>query len=428
MRRLALPVVILLGLVVRWLVREHTTPDTFNFLLPWYEFARQHGVSALGYGFTNYTPLYTYALLGVTRLDGLGAPLTLIKAISIPFELGCAAVIHQIVWELSGARRRAIGAFAACWLAPTVLMNGAFWGQAEAIWAFFTLLSVWLFLRGRNGVAAFGMGFATKFQAAFLGPFVLGMVLRRRPRYWLWLAVVPLVYIACAAPVLLAGRPLPEVLGVYVQQANAFHYLTKNAANIWVFLPLPYGVGTTVGLALTLAAGLALAVRVAHLKDPTPELLLKYACASLLLMPLLLPKMHERYFYGFELASIALAFVNLRYLPLAVASQVSGVLAYLVFESGAQTVLSLPAAAFLNLGVAGSLLADLWRRGEAVGRAPARHWGLFLGAAVALIVSVAFLPAQSWLIVVLAGLTCVGFMDLVRDSLWGERAAPSAAS
>ncbi|WP_456663794.1 hypothetical protein [Bradyrhizobium sp. LB13.1] len=51
-------------------------------------------------------------------------------------------------------------------------------------------------------------------------------------------------------------------------------------------------------------------------------------------MPYLLPKMHERYFYAFEFASIALACLNPRYLPFAVIAQVAGELSYLAFESG----------------------------------------------------------------------------------------------
>lgn len=38
-----------------------------------------------------------------------------------------------------------------------------------------------------------------------------------------------------------------------------------------------------------------------------PEVLLTAAAASLLLAPYLLPKMHDRYFYPFELTAIILA-------------------------------------------------------------------------------------------------------------------------
>lgn len=46
------------GLGVRFLLRGYATPDTTEFLLPWYAFARVHGVAALSTGFTNYAPLY----------------------------------------------------------------------------------------------------------------------------------------------------------------------------------------------------------------------------------------------------------------------------------------------------------------------------------------------------------------------------------
>ncbi|MET4450328.1 hypothetical protein ABIB10_000397 [Bradyrhizobium sp. RT3b] len=69
--------------------------------------------------------------------------------------------------------------------------------------------------------------------------------------------------------------------------------------------------------------------------------------------------MHERYFYAFELASIALACINPRYLPFAVIAQVDGVLSYLGFESG--IIMGLLPAALGNTFLEFYLVLDLWR-------------------------------------------------------------------
>ena len=69
------------GLICRYAALDYKTADTSAYLLPWYDYARLHGVAALGHTFTNYTPFYSYLLLIATRFDGIAAPWYLIKAI-----------------------------------------------------------------------------------------------------------------------------------------------------------------------------------------------------------------------------------------------------------------------------------------------------------------------------------------------------------
>ncbi|TYO62039.1 hypothetical protein FXV83_34965 [Bradyrhizobium hipponense] len=359
------------GLALRCLAREHATDDAIQFLIPWYGFARDHGIGALAEPFTNYTPFYSYLLLIAARFDWLGQPLSLVKAISAVFELGCAIAVAQIVWRATKVPLRTSLAFCAVWLAPTVLFNGAMWAQADSIWTFFTLVSVALFMRGRNGVLPFAAAVSVKAQGVFLGPLVLGMLLRRRI-HPAWLAAVPGIYVVLAIPVFVAGRSLGSVAGVYLEQAHTFHRLTMNAANIWVLAGgTPYEIGVAIGLVLAAVSGLALSMFIARSKRTGPEFILLAACVSLMLMPYLLPKMYERYFYAFELASIALACINPRYLPFAVIAQVDGVLSYLGFESG--IIMGLLPAALGNTFLVFYLVLDLWR-GERAFHFPKLAW------------------------------------------------------
>ncbi|MGY2932405.1 hypothetical protein ACVWZ6_002007 [Bradyrhizobium sp. GM6.1] len=150
------------------------------------------------------------------------------------------------------------------------------------------------------------------------------------------------------------------MFAVYLDQAHTFNRLTMNAANIWVLAGgLPYAIGVAVGMVLAAASGLALSIFIARSRRAGPEFILLVACVSLMLMPYLLPKMHERYFYAFELASIALACLNPRYVPFAVIAQVDGVLSYLAFENG--IVLGVLPAALCNSLLVYYLVHDLWR-------------------------------------------------------------------
>jgi Gpi18-like mannosyltransferase len=380
------------GLVLRYFAREHATDDTIRYVIPWYVFARDHGVGGLAEAFTNYTPFFSYLLLIAARFDWLGEPLSLLKMISAVFEFGCAIAVAQIVWQATKVPLRASLGFCAVWLAPTVIFNGAVWGQTDSIWTFFTLVSVALFMRDRNGVVSFALAFSVKAQAVFLGPFVLGMIMRRKIHV-AWLATIPGIYVVLAIPVLVAGRSLASVFEVYLDQANTFHRLTMNAANIWVLAgATPYAIGVAAGLVLAAASGLALSIFIARSKQAGPEFILLAACVSLMLMPYLLPKMHERYFYAFELASIALACLNPRYLPFAAIAQVDGVLSYLAFESG--IVLGLLPAALCNTVLVFYLVLDLWRA-ERGFRFPRFAWLGFIVSIAGLLSNLVF-EGASW--------------------------------
>jgi Gpi18-like mannosyltransferase len=372
-------VALLAGLTIRWTLRSHVSGDARVYLLPWYAFVRAHGLGSLRYAFSNYPPYYTYVLLVLTRLEGLATPLILIKAVSVLFELACAMMAARIARSSGGGRWAGACGFAGVWLAPTALLNGSYWAQSDSLWTFFVLVSLMLFMQGRNGVPAFALAFAVKLQCIFFGPFMLGRIVRRRA-LWPWLAVVPVVYLVVALPVLIAGRPLGSVLSIYLDQANTYHLLSLNAANFWIFGPVDETLGTVIGLISATLAGIFIAVMTARIAEGDHEGLMVAACASLLMMPFLLPKMHDRYFYAFEIASIALACANPRYVALAVIAQANGVLSYMMFDEGLPLETLAPAA-ICNAGMA-LLLIEQMLRPRAGRRMPRAALAAFFGAAV----------------------------------------------
>jgi Gpi18-like mannosyltransferase len=354
---------VLAGLLCRYVTLDHKTADTALYLLPWYEFARAHGLASLGQTFTNYTPFYSYLLVLASRFDGWAEPWHLIKAISFVFEFGCAIVAARLV-STGGARAPMPAlAFVCVWLAPTVLYNGALWGQADSIWTFFCLLSLYFLCRHKPGAGmiSFGAGFAIKAQAVFFGPFVLGLVLRRKIP-WPWLAAIPAMYFVLAMPALLLGQPLADVISVYWRQAETYRRLSANAANLWLFVPNQfYATGVIVGLLLASIVGLALAATIARSKIRfSTELTVLVAALSLLLMPFLLPKMHDRYFYAFEVTAIVLACLNPKLMAVAILAQLDGVLSYFAFDGVNRYGPFVAALGNAALCVALSLYA--WRR------------------------------------------------------------------
>ncbi|HEY3679690.1 MAG TPA: hypothetical protein VGL45_13310 [Bradyrhizobium sp.] len=336
----------MVGLACRYVALDQVTDDTTKFLLPWYEFAQSHGIASLGHTFTNYTPFYSYLLVAATAFDGVFEPWHLIKGISFIFEFGCALMAMRLV---ASDRTRIYSpsvAFAAVWLAPTVLFNGAVWGQADAIWTFFILLSLYFICRDKPlaGVVSFSVGFSVKAQAIFLSPLIFALVLRRTI-HWLWLAAIPIVYLAVAAPALLLGQPLSDILTVYFNQAETFARLSMNAANIWLFVPNRlYAAGVAAGMIISAAGGLALSIVAARTENLRKvEHLVPVAALSLILMPFVLPKMHDRYFYAFEVMAIVLACLKPRFSAIAVMAQINGVIAYLSYYGIAAPLMGLAA-------------------------------------------------------------------------------------
>jgi len=161
-------------------------------------------------------------------------------------------------------------------------------------------------------------------------------------------------------PAVLAGRPLIEVLRVYIDQGNTFPWLSGNAASIWALAQhTPYRLGVLIGLVAAGAAGFVLAALVEKSRRTDIEFNTLAACLSLLTMPLLLPKMHDRYFYAFEVLSIVLACLNRRYLLVALAAQTSAILSYLAYDQ--HIYVGVPVAAGQNLILAGFLLVSFVR-------------------------------------------------------------------
>ena len=192
--------------------------------------------------------------------------------------------------------------------------------------------------RGRVALAMLATGIAISFklQAVFVAPLVLAVLLAARGRWWT-LAFLPFAYAAMMVPAWLAGRPARDLILLYVAQGEYFHDLARSVPNMWQVLravspDLPYGPGVLVGL--TLAAGAVVLVAAAargRLDDPRRVLLV--ALTGAMLVPYVLPKMHNRYFFLADVLSFAYAIVSpsRRATWIALLAQMASLLAYATF-------------------------------------------------------------------------------------------------
>jgi Gpi18-like mannosyltransferase len=213
-------------------------------------------------------------------------------------------------------------------------MNSSVWAQCDAIYVAFVLFSFYAALKDRRIAMwlLWGVAIAFKLQATFFLPVLIYLWLASKKSriYDPLLALIP--FVLGLLPPLLAGQPIDSVLSVYVVQGVTYPHLSANAASIFGLYPFgPAGfipVGRLVAIA---AVGSLLVFALLKMKmDRQKSALLAFATVSVLLLPFLLPQMHERYFYLAEIFSLLLACLSVRMVWVAAAIQFASAITYLV--------------------------------------------------------------------------------------------------
>lgn len=291
--------------------------DIRDYLIPWTRYLLDHGrFAALGDDFSEYAPTYLYLLaLGSWTAPALGV-LPAIKLVSIVGTLFLAGAMYTLLATCL-PRRQALSGGALTLIAPTVVANGPVWGQCDALYTSCAILAVAAFIRQRPmlAMAAVGAALSLKLQGVFIAPLVLAMLLAGRARWWM-LAIIPAVYVAAMLPAWLAGRPAIDLALLYLAQGDHYHDLARSVPNIWQILralvTIPYPVGVTIGLIAAAGGTIAVAWRTRH-HLAQPEDVVLVALLGAIVVPYLLPKMHNRYFFMADL--LAGAYVFLRPTP-----------------------------------------------------------------------------------------------------------------
>lgn len=324
---------IIFALTIRLVCVPNKSVDYKYFLDPWYDFIASHGgFSALKYGFADYTPSYLYWLLiASTLLSGLPKILA-IKLFAMTIDFICAFFTYKIVKLKYPVGRMANWAFLAVILSPTVIYNSSLWGQCDVIYTTGLIACVY-FLSIHKQIPAFisfGVALSFKLQAMFLAPLLLTLLVKKRIS-WLYLPIIPLVYLVAMLPAWIAGRPIKELLFLYLQQGNKYQQLAKGAPNFYQFIPNEfYNIFLPTGLILTVFAIFSLSYLVYKSKlEITQERLIYLGTISVFFMPYLLPKMHERYFYPTDILSIIFVFYFPQHRWVAISVQLASFFSYL---------------------------------------------------------------------------------------------------
>ena len=329
---------VLAALAVRYPLLPFVSSDMRTYLTPWWAFLVENGYfAALQHDFSNYSVPYLYLLAAAAFLTGGAHSLAAIKIISIVFDFVLAFFVGKCVSiRYPESKTIPVAAALATLFAPTVVANGALWGQADAIYTAFLAGCLYFLLAGRQAwaFAAFGLAFSFKLQALFLAPAFLWL-LAKKAVHWRCFLLSPLVWLVTLLPAWFLGRPLGDLrdglLTIYPRQIVEFRpRLALGAPNLYQWAPRDWHdwYPLFAVLAAALLAAIAVAVRRSRARI-TPELTVLLATFSVLLAPYILPKMHDRYFFPADVFAIVLAFYRpcAWYVPVVVGSASS--IAYL---------------------------------------------------------------------------------------------------
>lgn len=327
-----------IAFAARALCMNYATGDYNDFLRHWVEYFRQNGGFA---GFSgevgNYNVPYLYFLALFSYIDV--SDLYLIKILSVIFDVVLAFAVMKLSGVFTHSAKKRLAAFLIALLLPTVVMNGAMWGQCDSIYAAFAVLALWRGLSDKpvSAMVFMALSFAFKLQAVFLLPIFLVLIIAGRMKLR-HLLVFPLTYVVVILPAVLLGRPFLKTLTLYFSQAGTIGSgLNYNAPAFfaWFTGKEDAGVWSIVGVcaAALLVLGILLWVwrKRANLNN---EIILGLALLFVLCIPFLLPHMHDRYFFLADVLTLVPAVLYARYFPITVCTSAGSLICYTAYFLG----------------------------------------------------------------------------------------------
>lgn len=327
------------AMLIRALCLDHVSLDYANFLSHWYEYFKSNGgIEAMADSVGDYNAPYLYFMAAISYSDV--PDLYLIKLFSILWDVllawGCLRLTRPLMRGRVGSIAPLI-AFGAALLLPTVVLNGAYWGQCDVIYGALAIHAAALTMEGKHkaAIALMGVAFSVKLQAIFVLPLWGVLWLAGKVKFReLW--VFPLAYFGTIVPALLLGKPLGDILGVYLNQLGEYPRLVLNAPSVYQLIPYGAQINEDAAAKLGIAAAAVLVLALLALgfllRDRlNRDVIMTMAVVLCIGVPFFLPHMHERYFFLADVFTLCWACANLRNIPAAVLAAGSSLASYCVY-------------------------------------------------------------------------------------------------
>lgn len=318
-----------------------------------------NGALALGGEFSNYNFPYLFLMFLASLLPI--EPLLAIKCVSLVGDILLAFSVAALFAQFRPAGiSPKLAALVALFL-PTVLLNASMWGQCDSFYTSFLLLSLKCLLANdpRNAWLLWGVALSFKLQSVFFLPALVLISLRNRYNPLLPMLSAA-VWVALSSPPIFFGRSLESTYSIYANQTQE-HRLVAGAANIYSWFPTATAEDGRIPALIFCAVTLTF-VGIAYWRgDDSNGRKVLLAVTVVAVCPLLLPQMHERYFFAAEVMSLLLLRQRkLRLTPWLFAG--TGAVVYVLYFLSNQYALPLMLASIFQCVAVGILLVALWRR------------------------------------------------------------------
>lgn len=331
---LLVTLITILGLYCRYKLYPFESQDYIQNLSRWWDkLAAAGGIDGLKLQVGNYTQPYVYLMALGTYLPW--SSLTVIKSISVLFDLILAVLVALTVWHCTRSNFKTLFSYCFTFLAPTVIVNSALWAQCDSVIMVFILLTILMFLKEKPSCAcvSFGIAMAIKIQSIFIAPVFLILWMNRKVEFK-HLLLIPLSYALSFIPTALAGGNYFDALTfAYWQITTTANDLSFNCANMWAPIRsiVDYDISkgaTMLALSTTFVATYTCIRKKLVLNN---QLIITLFLFFSLLIPFMLPHMHERYYYYAEIISIIYAMMNIKKLYVPISLMLVSIYSYLPF-------------------------------------------------------------------------------------------------
>lgn len=326
--------VIALGLafVLRGSQMNYQSGDYNSFLAPWVEYFRvSGGFKGLSESVGNYNVPYLYflALFSYLPLNDL----YLIKLLSVFFDVVLAFGMMKLASVFTRSAPKRLAAYLITLLLPTVIINGAMWGQCDSIYVSLAVLALWLALsdRPKLSMVFMALSFGFKLQAVFIMPIYLVLLFAKKIKLWHFL-IFPAAYVAEILPAVLCGRPFMDTLTLYLHQADSVGSgLNYNSPSFFALISGEVNVAalSAVGVSAAFLFVFAILIWAWYKRENLNNAaILGIALLFAAGIPFLLPHMHDRYFFMLDVLALLPAVLWVSYSPVALFASFASLLCY----------------------------------------------------------------------------------------------------
>lgn len=358
-------IISIMAFYLRTLLIHNVTSDFKYCINEWFNDLKLNGgLLGLKLDIGNYNVPYLFILALLTYLPINN--LVSVKMVSIIFDFICAITIKKIAEILLEDNKNkefiSLLIYAVVLFLPTVILNSAYWGQADSIYTAFILISLKYVLEKKyfKAFIFLGIAFSFKLQFIFILPLYIILYISERKFSISYFGIILWIYAIMLLPAVIFGRSLISCVNIYVSQLTEYdEYISMNFPGVWnLFLPIgtegnlvfsPNNDVSKIGILITIFIYSIFAYTIFYKKIKLDkQKIIEIALWSVMIATFFLPHMHDRYLFLGDLLSILYFIYNRDKLYVPVGITLISTYSYCVYLFE-QCAIPIQYVSFLNL-------------------------------------------------------------------------------